>query len=61
MALVNRTTKTAMTPPYMRAEFWLDKNNHYWETDMYTEESKNTLRKWVESKLRNRNEAARRK
>jgi hypothetical protein len=61
MAKRTKGTKGVMTQPYMKAEFWTDPVNHYWETDMYTKESKSILREWIANKIKDKNESARRK
>lgn len=33
--------------PYLRPVFWNNPSNHFWETEMYTEESKDYFRAWL--------------
>jgi hypothetical protein len=39
--------------PYLRATFWMDPRNHYWETPHYTEAEREKLRErnidWLNS------------
>ena len=34
--------------PVSKFDFWLKAENHYWETDMYTEDAKKYFRNMVE-------------
>lgn len=46
---MSKSCKTSMKEDYQKAEFWLNPKNHYWETDMYTEEGKKYLREFVKN------------
>ena len=46
----NKTSTEANKHPYMQRAFWLNKKNHFWETDSYTSKGKQLCRDMVETK-----------
>lgn len=42
-----KTHGTVGVHPYLRAEFWNNPLNQFWNTDMYSDESKEYFNKWL--------------
>lgn len=40
---------TGDTHPYMKASFWANPSNHFWETELYSEASKEYFRKSLQA------------
>lgn len=44
---VNTYTTIGDRHPYQKDSFWANPVNHFWETSMYSEESKEYFRNWL--------------
>jgi hypothetical protein len=42
-----RTSTNSDRNPYERTSFWINSSNHFWETDMYSDKSKEYFRDWL--------------
>jgi hypothetical protein len=42
-----RTCTTAMRHPYLRHDFWTNPSNQFWNSGMYSEESKQYLKEHI--------------
>lgn len=43
----NRTSSNADRQPYQRLSFWIEERNQFWNTNLYSQKSKDYFNKWL--------------